>query len=128
MTCAIDGSVRIWDVNDDKHHKSIVKPRNAQGKKAVPTTCTFSRDGNLMIYGCEDGSIQMWDTRKAFVSVALMGRQCHQAMSDITSVVCSYDSKILASRGGDDTLKTWDMRNLKKSLAVADGLFNRFPM
>jgi len=81
-----------------------------------------------MIYGCEDGSIQMWDTRKAFVSVALMGRQCHQAMSDITSVVCSYDSKILASRGGDDTLKTWDMRNLKKSLAVADGLFNRFPM
>lgn len=128
MTCAIDGSVRLWDINDDKHHKSIVKPRNVQGKRAVPTTCSFSRDGNLIMCGCDDGSIQMWDPRKPFISTALLGRQCHQAGSDISSIVCSYDSKIVVTRGGDDTLKTWDMRNLKKSLNVASDLFNRFPM
>lgn len=127
MTCAIDGSVRLWDVNDDKKHKSIIKPRNAQGKRAIPTTCAFSKDGHLTIAGCEDGSIQMWDNRKAYLSVALMGRQCHQA-GEITSVIQSYDSKILASRASDDTLKTWDMRNLKKALATASDLYNRYPM
>lgn len=126
MTCSIDGSVRLWDVNDDKHHKSIIKPRNAQGKKAVPTSCAFSPDGNLTICGCDDGSIQMWDNRKSFISVKA-SRQCHQP-GDITSIVCSYDSKILASRGSDDTLKTWDMRNLKTNLASAGDLYNRFPM
>lgn len=127
LTCSIDGSIRLWDVNDDKKHKTIIKPRNAQGKKAVPTTCNFSKDGTLTMAGCDDGSIQMWDNRKAFVSVAFMGRQCHQP-GEITSIVASYDSKIFATRGGDDTLKTWDMRNLKKSLAVAGDLYNRFPM
>lgn len=127
MTCAIDGTIRIWDVNDDKKHKSVFKPRNAQGKKTIPTACTFSKDGHMTIGGMDDGSIQMWDNRRNFVSVALLGRQCHQP-GDITSVVQSYDSKLLASRGADDTLKTWDMRNLKKALATASDLFNRFPM
>lgn len=128
MTCSIDGSIRIWDVNDDKKHKSIIKPRNAQGKKAVPTSCAFSKDGNLVMAGCDDGSIQMWDTRKKFISVNFLGRLCHQANSGITSIVASYDSKLVATRGGDDTLKTWDMRNLKKNLATASNLYNRFPM
>lgn len=129
MTCSIDGTIRLWDINDDKKQKSLIKPRNIQGKKAVPTTCIFSRDGNMTMAGCEDGSIQMWDNRKTYAqTVAVLGRNCHQSMSDITSICVSYDSKILASRGSDDTLKTWDMRNLKQSLAVAKDLFNRFPM
>lgn len=128
LTCSIDGSVRIWDINDDKKHKNIVKPRNVQGKKTVPTTCAFSKDGNLIMCGCADGSIQMWDQRKKFINVTLLGRDCHMANSGITSIVCAYDSKTLATRGGDDTLKTWDMRNLKKNLATADNLYNRFPM
>jgi WD40 repeat protein len=128
MTCSIDGSVRIWDINDDKKHKSIIKPRNVQGKKAEPTTCTYSRDGNLIIYGCDDGSIQMWDHRKAFVNCTLMGRNCHQSNNFISSIACSYDNKILATRGGDDTLKTWDIRNFKQPLAIAKDLFNRFQM
>ena len=127
MTCAIDGTIRIWDVNDDKKHKSVFKPRNAQGKKTTPTACTFSKDGFMTIGGMDDGSIQMWDNRRNYVTVALMGRDCHKP-GDITSVVQSYDSKLLASRGSDDTLKTWDMRNFKQALATASDLFNRFPM
>ena len=128
MTCAIDGSVRLWDINNDKKHLSIVKPRNVQGKKAEPTTCAYSRDGNLIMCGCDDGSIQMWDHRKAFISVTLLGRQCHMSNNFISSIACSYDSRLLATRSGDDTLKTWDMRNLKQSLATAVNLYNRFPM
>lgn len=32
-----------------------------QGKKVVPTTCTYSRDGNLIAAACQNGSIQIWD-------------------------------------------------------------------
>lgn len=128
MTCSIDGSVRVWDVNDARKHKFIVKPRNIQGKKAVPTCCTYSRCGNLVMCGCDDGSIQIWDQRKPLVNVTFQGRQCHMSNNFISSIVTSYDSKIIASRGGDDTLKTWDFRNLKKCLASADDLYNRFQM
>lgn len=48
-----------------------MKPRSANGLKTVPTTCTYNRDGNLIACACQDGSIQMWDHRKAFVSVSI---------------------------------------------------------
>lgn len=100
MTCSIDGSVRLWDVNDGKKHKSIIKPRNAQGKKAEPNSCAYSRDGNLVACGCDDGSIQMWDHRKAFVNTTIVGRNCHASNNFISSIEFSYDNKVLASRGG----------------------------
>lgn len=100
MTCSIDGSVRLWDINDGKKHKSIIKPRNAQGKKAVPNACAYSRDGNMVACGCDDGSIQMWDHRKAFVNTAILGRDCHASNNYISNIEFSYDGKALASRGG----------------------------
>lgn len=127
MTCSIDGSVRLWDVNDNKKHKSIIKPRNAQGKKAEPTSCAYSRDGNLVLCGCDDGSLQLWDHRKQFISPCVLGRTCHMSNNYISSVQFSYDNKLIASRGGDDTLKTWDLRNLKTSVNVVEDLYNRFP-
>uniref|UniRef100_A0A8D0GPF5 WD repeat-containing protein 70 n=1 Tax=Sphenodon punctatus TaxID=8508 RepID=A0A8D0GPF5_SPHPU len=61
LTCSNDGTVRTWDVNNDKKHKGVFKPRSAQGKRVTPTTCTYSRDGKLIAAGCQDGSIQIWD-------------------------------------------------------------------
>ena len=128
LTCSIDGTVRLWDVADGKNHKKVIKPRNAQGKKAEPTTAFFSNDGNTILCGCNDGSIQIWDCRKAFLSPALQRRDCHMAGGSITGMKLSYDSHILASRGDDDTLKTWDLRSFKTNLATAGDLYNRFPM
>lgn len=54
-------TVRTWDINNEKKHKSVFKPRSVQGKRVIPTTCTYSRDGKLIAAGCQDGSIQIWD-------------------------------------------------------------------
>ena len=54
-------TVRTWDVNNDKKHKAVFKPRTFQGKKVTPTCCAYSRDGKLIAAGCQDGSIQIWD-------------------------------------------------------------------
>ncbi len=70
----------------------------------------------------------MWDKRKQFISPALLGRTCHAPGSFVSSVTFAYDRKGLASRGGDDSLKSWDMRSLKTPVAEAHDLCNRFPM
>lgn len=57
----VHSTVRTWDLNSEKKHKSVFKPRSFQGKKVIPTCCTYSRDGKLIAAGCQDGTIQIWD-------------------------------------------------------------------
>ncbi|XP_031414203.1 WD repeat-containing protein 70 [Clupea harengus] len=127
LTCSNDGTVRTWDVNSEKKHKSVFKPRSYQGKRVIPTCCTYSRDGKLIAAGCQDGTIQIWD-RNLSVHTKFHCRQAHTPGSDPSCLAFSYDGTTLASRGGDDTLKTWDIRNFKKPLNVATGLTSVFPM
>lgn len=127
LTCSNDGTVRTWDVTNEKKHKNVFKPRSMQGKRVIPTCCTYSRDGKLIAAGCQDGTIQIWD-RNLSVHTKFHCRQAHVPGSDPSCLTFSYDGTVLASRGGDDTLKTWDMRNFKKPLNVATGLSSFFPM
>ncbi|XP_044029159.1 WD repeat-containing protein 70 [Siniperca chuatsi] len=127
MTCSNDGTVRTWDLNSEKKHKSVFKPRTLQGKKVTPTCCAYSRDGKLIAAGCQDGTIQIWD-RNLSVHTKFHCRQAHIPGSDTSCLSFSYDGMTLASRGGDDTLKTWDIRNFRKPVNVANGLTNYFSM
>uniref|UniRef100_A0A8C0KIZ2 WD repeat-containing protein 70 n=1 Tax=Canis lupus dingo TaxID=286419 RepID=A0A8C0KIZ2_CANLU len=61
MTCSNDATVRTWEVENPRKQRSVFKPRTMQGKKVIPTTCTYSRDGNLIAAACQNGSIQIWD-------------------------------------------------------------------
>lgn len=75
----------------------------------------FSRDGQLIAAGCQDGSIQIWDTRKPLVNTTQICRTAHPINTDITCINWSWDSKQLLSRGmNDDTMKLWDTRELSK--------------
>ncbi|XP_051540679.1 WD repeat-containing protein 70-like [Myxocyprinus asiaticus] len=127
LTCSNDGTVRTWDLNSEKKHKSVFKPRSLQGKKVTPTCCTYSRDGKLIAAGCQDGTIQIWD-RNLSVHTKFHCRQAHTPGTDTSCLTFSYDGLTLASRGGDDTLKTWDIRNFRKPLSVVNGLNTFFPM
>ncbi|TPP67347.1 Gastrulation defective protein 1 like protein [Fasciola gigantica] len=123
LTCSQDCTLRIWDVNDAETllnetkiptHKSVLRPRNAQGRKVTPTTCSYSRDGQHITTGCQDGSIQMWDTRKPLVNTSQVIRTAHAPNSTITCIAWSWDARQLASRCTDDSLKLWDARALTK--------------
>ncbi|XP_051764597.1 WD repeat-containing protein 70 [Ctenopharyngodon idella] len=127
LTCSNDGTVRTWDLTSEKKHKSVFKPRSLQGKRVTPTCCTYSRDGKLIGAGCQDGTIQIWD-RNLSVHTKFHCRQAHAPGSDTSCLAFSYDGVTLASRGGDDTLKTWDIRSFRKPLSVVSGLTSFFPM
>lgn len=126
MTCSQDGTLRLWLTENPKQHKSVIKPRQTGGLKTNPTSCAFSRDGNTVACGCYDGSIQMWDHRKNFVNTTALLRDAHQKQSEISCIAFSYLGSLLVSRGNDDTMKLWDLRNFKKPLNVFDGLFSRY--
>ncbi|XP_032874658.1 WD repeat-containing protein 70 [Amblyraja radiata] len=127
ITCSNDGTVRTWDMNNEKKHKNVFKPRTAQGKRIVPTTCAYSRDGKYIAAACQDGSIQIWD-RNMNVHTKFYNRQAHAPGSDTSCLSFSYDGYTLASRGGDDTIKTWDVRNFRNALNVATDLPNVYSM
>nr|SVE75022.1 EOG090X0364 [Daphnia dolichocephala] len=128
LTCSQDGSCRIWNVDDVKQHKGIMKSRSQNGLRAAPTSCTYSRDGNLIACACNDGSIQMWDHRKMFVNTSVLIRNAHQTGTETSSIVFSYDGRNVATRGGDSTLKLWDIRQPKSPVHSAGDLFSRFGM
>ncbi|CAL8086980.1 unnamed protein product [Calicophoron daubneyi] len=123
LTCSQDATLRLWDINDAEtvmndtripNHKSVIKPRSAQGRKVIPTTCSFSKDAHIIAAGCQDGSLQMWDTRKPFVNTTQLQRNAHAPNTDITCIAWAWDGRQLGSRATDDTLKLWDARALSK--------------
>jgi WD40 repeat protein len=68
--------MRLWDTTDYKEltkvintQRKVIKTKNAGGKRVIPTTCCFSRDGKLIAAGCDDGSIQIWKNAKIFVII-----------------------------------------------------------
>ncbi|CAM4813513.1 unnamed protein product [Rotaria magnacalcarata] len=135
MTCADDGTVRLWSLIRRTEHVSCIKTKSEQGKKTATTTCTYNtyhthvtQNEYLITAGCDDGSIQIWDRRRPFVNVTFMSRRAHEPENSITSLCWSYDGRNLASRSTDHTLKLWDIRNFKQPLSEYRDLHNRFSM
>jgi hypothetical protein len=67
----------------------------------------------------------MWDHRKSFIHVTMQIGDAHAKGSDTSCVAFGYDNRHVLTRGGDDTLKLWDVRAFKKPVHAADNLFSR---
>ena len=57
--------------------------------------------------------------------MAIQLADAHQKGSDASCITFAYDNHHIATRGGDDTLKLWDIRYFKKPVKVATNLFSR---
>lgn len=126
MTTANDGTLRLWDVENPRSQKSVIKPRAQGGVKTNPYACAYSRDGNTVAGACFDGSIQMWDHRKNYVNTCMMLRGAHEKSTAISSLNYSYLGNNICTRACDDTLKLWDLRSFKKPVHVMGDLFSRY--
>jgi len=70
----------------------------------------------------------MWDHRKTFVHVTMQMVDAHAKGSDTSCIAFAHNNQHMVTRGGDDTLKLWDIRAFKKPVHVAKNLFSRFEM
>lgn len=95
---SVYSTVRTWDVKSEKQHKSVFKPRSFQGKKVVPTCCTYSRDGKLIAAGCQDGTIQIWD-RNLNVSVGT-----HQNVQQHINTGCLFCHDLRSPSHGQSSI------------------------
>lgn len=125
LTSSEDGSLRIWDVNDFKSQKQVIKPKLSRPGRIPVTTCTWDREGKRIAGGIGDGSIQIWNIKAGWGSRPdIHVGECHT--DDITALKFSSDGLILLSRSFDGSLKVWDLRQMKKALHVFDDLPNNY--
>ncbi|XAR58077.1 hypothetical protein NMG60_11026454 [Bertholletia excelsa] len=125
LTSSEDGSLRLWDVNDFKSQKQVIKPKLARPGRVPVTTCAWDREGKSIIGGVGDGSIQMWNLKPGWGSRPdVHVERAHS--DDITGLKFSSDGQILLSRSFDDSLKVWDLRKMKEPLRVFEDLPNHY--
>ncbi|MFH4980833.1 hypothetical protein AB6A40_007542 [Gnathostoma spinigerum] len=131
MSCSDDGTLRIWSLDDFKEitrcinkQRKVIKTKNAGGKKAIPTTCAFSRDGKWLAAGCNDGSIQIWKYGSLYVNTTYLNRTAHKG--PVTSVQFSANSEKILSRSLDGTMKLWNLKNFKKPELVVENLLTEY--
>lgn len=70
MTASLDGSIRYWDVEAKPigveqcvMQDLVIKAHNQKGTKVAVNSCCFSPSGQLIVGGCADGSVQVWDKK-----------------------------------------------------------------
>ncbi|KAF8007231.1 hypothetical protein BT93_K1282 [Corymbia citriodora subsp. variegata] len=125
LTSSEDGSLRIWDVNDFKSQKQVIKPKLARPGRVPVTTCTWDREGKCIAGGIGDGSIQIWNLKPGWGSRPdIHVEKAHS--DDITGLKFSSDGKILLTRSFDGSLKVWDLRLMKNPLKVFEDLPNHY--
>jgi WD40 repeat protein len=124
LTCSNDCTLRLWDVNQSDQQLHVLKARDKQGRKSAVSTCAFSRDGKLIAAGIMDGSIQLWKSSGPFTRSTLQQYNAHGVGSETSCITIAHDNQTLVSRGGDDTLKLWDIRSFKRPVNVVTGLQN----
>ncbi|GKU86188.1 hypothetical protein SLEP1_g743 [Rubroshorea leprosula] len=125
LTSSEDGSLRIWDVNDFKSQKQVIKPKLARPGRVPITTCAWDHEGKCIAGGIGDGSIQIWNLKPGWGSRPdIHVEKAHS--DDITGLRFSSDGRFLLSRSFDGSLKVWDLRQMKVALKVFDDLPNNY--
>ncbi|MBW0472522.1 hypothetical protein O181_012237 [Austropuccinia psidii MF-1] len=123
ITSSADSTIRIWDVENKRKSKAVIVLKSKErGTRTKITTCAYSPDGKTIAAAALDGTLNLWAANSNFSRPNAAVENAHQKNTETSSLQFAMDCKTLVTRGGDDTVKLWDVRVLKKPLAVRDGM------
>ncbi|KAJ3828487.1 hypothetical protein F5880DRAFT_1608389 [Lentinula raphanica] len=128
ITSSADSTIRIWDVENKRKQKTVIVVKSKErGARTKVLSCAYSPDGGMIGGVCLDGALHMWNTSSNFVRPNLSIEGAHVKGTETGSMVFSVDGRTVLTRGGDDTVKLWDLRAFKKPLLTRSELPTLYP-
>jgi len=76
---------------------------------------------------CLDGSLHLWKTNSNFVRPDITTQDAHVKGTETGSLSFSVDGNTILTRGGDHTVKLWDIRSFKRPIAERPGVPTLYP-
>ena len=102
-SCALDKTVRFWDIRDYKSINILSAVQYAD----INDISIFSRGNNTIIaVGHDDGLVTIWDYSKQCVI-----KEIYEHNEEVRSVSFSPDGRYLLSGSFDSTIKIYDINN-----------------
>ncbi|KAF8446270.1 hypothetical protein L210DRAFT_3619972 [Boletus edulis BED1] len=128
ITSSADSTIRIWDVENKRKQKTVIVVKSKErGARTKVTACAYSPDGNIISGACLDGALHMWQASSNFVRPNMTVEGAHARTTETASVVFSVDGRTVVTRGGDDTVKLWDIRSFKRPVAMRSETTTLYP-
>jgi WD repeat-containing protein 70 len=124
-TAGTDSTVRIWDANVGRVQKQVIvhksKAAGSGGRSRMTAVVWASpRQGgaNVLVAAALDGSLVMWSGDGPFSRPSAEIRDAHTRDTWTSGLDISADGRLIVSKGGDDTIKLWDIRKFKQPITV----------
>lgn len=127
VTAGTDSTLRIWDVKNPREQKHVIVHKSRAAGSAGRTRMTAvvwgapSQGGNsILVAAALDGSLVMWEGEGPYHRPTAEIRDAHVKDTWTGGIDISPDGRYVVTRGGDNTIKLWDVRNFKKPISVVE--------
>ncbi|KAH9964442.1 WD40-repeat-containing domain protein [Russula dissimulans] len=128
ITSSADSTIRIWNVENKRKQKTVIVVKSKErGARTKVTTCGYSPDGRYIAGACLDGTLHLWKTNSNFVRPDVTTQDAHVKGTETGSLTFSVDGNTILTRGGDHTVKLWDIRSFKRPVAARSGVTTLYP-
>ncbi|KAJ2835171.1 hypothetical protein FBU31_001693 [Coemansia sp. 'formosensis'] len=119
-SASADGTLRIWSCERPRAQDQVLvgKARNA----GAVTACRYSTGmGPAAVIAAAqmDGSISLWPANGPYLRPVSRIDGAHTKGTETSDIVFAPDGHYFATRGGDDTVKLWDIRRPTTPVATA---------
>lgn len=136
ITAGTDSTLRIWDINNKRSQKDVIafksKAAGSAGRSKMTAVAwgTPAQGGNnLLLAAALDGTLVFYGGNGPFTRPAGEIRDAHKPQTWTGGVDISSDGRMVVTRGGDDTIKLWDVRKFTHPLVSVSHLStsDRYP-
>ncbi|RUS24841.1 hypothetical protein BC938DRAFT_473004, partial [Jimgerdemannia flammicorona] len=79
-------------------------------------------DRGVASRACQDGTFNLWPATGPYLRPSHSIEKAHVSGTETSSILWSVNHQTVVTRGGDDTVKVWDVRNFKAPVRVANEL------
>ncbi|KAF2158006.1 WD repeat protein [Myriangium duriaei CBS 260.36] len=121
VTAGTDSTLRIWDIERPRQQSEVVvfksKAAGSAGRSRMTAVVWGAQSGdgaqNALVGAALDGTLVLYQGEGPYSRPAAEIRGAHKPGTWTGGIDISPDGRLVVTRGGDDTIKVWDLRKFK---------------